>query len=150
MHKGYIIAIDGPVASGKGTIANHLARRLKGFDLYTGATYRCLALFCIENKVDLFNKEAIQAAMLHVIIEIKDGKIFLNGNDVTERIKKEDVASKSSIVAAIAGVRKFMVYRQQEIAQKAMQEGKIVIAEGRDTGTVVFPTAELKLYLTAT
>lgn len=149
MQKGFVIAIDGPVASGKGTIAHNLSERLGGFDLYTGATYRSLALYCLENNINLANEDAIKKILPNVSIDLTGTKVILNGRDVTQRIKENDAASTSALVSPYAFVRKVMVKRQQEIAEREIVNGKIVIAEGRDTGTVVFPNADFKLYLKA-
>ena len=149
MHKGFAIAIDGPVAAGKGTIAPRLAKRLNGFYLYTGAMYRCLALVALRENIHLEDEKSLISLLPKVNIEFKDDKVYLNEEDVTERIKDVDVASGSSKVSVIAEVRKYMVKKQQQIAEEAMNEGKIVIAEGRDTGTIVFPDAKLKVFLTA-
>lgn len=148
MKEGFVIAIDGPVASGKGTIAQQLARRLTGFDLYTGATYRALALFCIEHQIAVSESEVALAAE-QITIALQDSQILLNGKDVTQRIAEKDVASMSSKIATFPAVRRILVTKQQEIAQQFLQKGQIVVAEGRDTGTVVFPKAAVKLYLTA-
>lgn len=150
MKKGIIIAIDGPVAAGKGTIAPELAERLNGFYLYTGATYRCLALYCLENNVDLSKKDDVLAQLSKITIDLRDNRVFLNEREVTQEIKEIAVARNTPIVAAIPEVRKDMVRRQQEIAKKRRDEGQIILIEGRDTATVVFPDAELKVYLTAT
>jgi cytidylate kinase len=95
-----------------------------------------------------------ESAVVNILPEFKinvsDNKVFLNGEDVTERIKGEDVAMAASKVAVIKKVREEMVSIQQEIANKLIDEGKIVIAEGRDTATRVFPNAKLKIFLTAT
>lgn len=147
--KGFVIAIDGPVAAGKGTIAPHLAKKLKGFYLYTGAMYRCVALYCIENNINVLDKAMVLKALSKIDIELVDQDVFLNGHDVTKRIVEEDVAKGSSKVAVIQKVREEMVRRQQEIARKAIKTGKIVIAEGRDTATRVFPDAAFKVFLTA-
>lgn len=150
MSKGFVIAIDGPVAAGKGTISPLLAKNLNGFYLYTGAMYRCLALLCIEKGIDAKNENVVLSILPEFKINVSDNKVFLNGEDVTERIKKEDVAMASPSVAVIKKVREKMVLVQQDIANKLVDEGKIVIAEGRDTGTRVFPNAKLKIFLTAT
>jgi cytidylate kinase len=149
MKKGIIVAIDGPVAAGKGTIAPELAEKLHGFYLYTGATYRCLALYCLSHGVNFGDEKKIIAQLSHVSIDLYDNKVFLNDDEVTQEIKAADVARHSAIVAAIAQVRTAMVKRQQEIANKRRQEGKIILIEGRDTATVVFPDADLKVFLTA-
>jgi CMP/dCMP kinase len=150
MHKGFVIAIDGPAAAGKGTIAPRLAKKLNGFYLYTGAMYRCLALQAKVLNVDLNDKIGLISLLPYINIEFNDDKVFLNGRDVTSSIKDTDIASSSSKVALIPQVRKDMLRKQQDMAKKAIEEGKIVVAEGRDTGTVVFPDAKLKVFLTAT
>lgn len=149
MPNGYTIAIDGPAAAGKGTIAPRLARNLNGFYLYTGAMYRCLALLVIRGNADLKNEEALSSLLVQTKIEVLENQVILNGEDVTDRLKKEDVAIMSSKVAAMLRVRAYMVGLQQRIAKKLIDEGKIVVAEGRDTGTRVFPDAKLKIFLTA-
>lgn len=149
MDKGFAIAIDGPVAAGKGTIAPRLAKKLDGFYLYTGAMYRCLALFALKKGVDVSDNNSIISLLPEVNIEFKNDSVILNGKDVTEKIKEEEIASGSSKVAVIPQVREHMVKTQQEIAKKFIEEGKIVVAEGRDTGTKVFPNAKLKIFLTA-
>lgn len=150
MSKGFVIAIDGPVAAGKGTISPLLAKNLNGFYLYTGAMYRCLALLCIKRGIDTKDENAVVNILPEFRINVSDNKVFLNGEDVTLRIKEEDVAMASSKVAVIKKVREEMVSIQRKIANKLIDEGKIVIAEGRDTATRVFPNAKLKIFLTAT
>lgn len=150
MPKGFVIAIDGPAAAGKGTISPLLAKSLNGFYLYTGAMYRCLALLCIENSIDTKNESSVIAILPQLKISFSNDRVFLNGKDVTERIKKEDVAMRSSDVAVVRKVREEMVSKQQEIAGHLIDEGKTIIAEGRDTATRVFPKADLKVFLTAT
>src|SRR5581483_2952975 len=147
--KGFSIAIDGPVASGKGTIARMLAERLNGFDLYTGAMYRCVALYCIENAIDLTAESLVVNALSNIQLDLRDKKIFLNNKDVTERIKESDTASGSSVVGVYLQVRRTLVKRQQEIAQREIENGKVVVAEGRDVGTVVLPNAQIKIFITA-
>ena len=149
MSNGVVIAIDGPVAAGKGTIAPLLAKNLEGFYLYTGAMYRCLALLCIEKGIDTKNEQAVINILSFFKIHFEENKVFLNSEEVTERIKKEDVAMRSSDVAVIKEVREKMVAIQQEIATDLVNKGEIVIAEGRDTGTKVFPNAKFKFFLTA-
>ena len=149
MKKGFIIAIDGPLASGKGTIAKKLAAVLQGVDLYTGAMYRSLALFCINNEINLDNTQEVINQLQKVSVSYVDGKIELNGNDVTSAIQESAVAEGASVVGVIPEVRKELVARQQIIGNQERSHGKIVIVEGRDIGTVVFPDAALKIYLTA-
>lgn len=147
---GFIIAIDGPVASGKGTIAPLLANRLNGFYLQTGAMYRAVALYCMQHSIDLTDKEAIIKNLPKIAIQFSDGRILLNGEDVTDEIRHEEVAYASSRIATIPEVRAFLVKEQQQIALKELKKGKVVVAEGRDTATKVFPDAKLKIFLTAT
>lgn len=149
MKKGFVVAIDGPVAAGKGTIAPLLAKKLGGFYLYTGAMYRCLALYCIKRKIRTADSSLIEEATGKIDIDFVDNQVILNGENVTERIKQEDVAMLSSFVAAIPSVRLIMVKKQREIGEKYIREGKVVVAEGRDTATRIFPEALFKLFLTA-
>lgn len=148
-NKGFVIAIDGPVASGKGTIAQKLARKLRGFDLYSGAMYRCIALFCLNKGLDLESESDVESVLPELNIEFDGNKILLNGQDVTERIKEADTAHGASVVGVFPGVRKSLAFKQQSIAKRATEKGLIVIAEGRDMGTTVFPDAPLRVYLTA-
>lgn len=148
-NKTYSIAIDGPVAAGKGTIAPKLAKRLDGLYLYTGAMYRCVALFCFKKGIDLNNEGSVESILSKINIEFKEEKILLNNEDVTEQIKKEMVAMGSSKVALYRKVRYKLVSLQKEIAQKALLKGISVVAEGRDTATKVLPKATLKIFLTA-
>lgn len=150
MPHGFAIAIDGPVASGKGTIAKRLSRELGGFYLYSGGMYRAVALACIQKGLDVTEPEQVIRALGKADISIGDKhQILLNGEDVTERIKQPDTASGGSIIAVIPHVRKVLVKRQQEIVKAAVDRGEIVVAEGRDTGTVVLPDADVKIFLTA-
>lgn len=147
--KGYAIAIDGPVAAGKGTVAGKLAEKLHGFHLNTGAMYRCLALYCIEHYVDATSKQAVIQALHKTWFDLTDSSVKLNDVDVTQRIKERDVTTLVPIVAAIGEVRSEMVKRQREIGLKMIEKGKIVLTEGRDVATKIFPDAKLKVFLTA-
>ncbi len=149
MSKGFVIAIDGPVASGKGTIAQKLTEELNGFYLYTGAMYRCIALLCIESGKSPENEKEAESVLHDLSIEFTDGKVLLNGKDVTERIKEPDTASGASVVAVFPRVRESLAAKQLELAKREIDKGMIVVAEGRDMGTTVFPNAPLKIYLTA-
>lgn len=146
----FAIAIDGPVAAGKGTIAVQLAKELHGFYLYTGAMYRSVALYCIEHGIDLHNEEAVVAIVPQIQFSIKDNILLMDGRDITERIRQKDTASGSSVVAVYPKVREELVKKQQQLANEAIEQGQIVISEGRDTGTKVFPDSPLKIFLTAT
>lgn len=149
MDKGFVIAIDGPVASGKGTIAPKLANALNGFYLYTGAMYRCVALACIEKGIDMQHEDNVVVVLPDLEIHFEGERVFLNGRDVTERLKAEDAANGSSVVAVYPKVREELVKRQQQIGDTAIKKGQVVVLEGRDTGTKVFPDAAIKIYLTA-
>lgn len=147
------IAIDGPVAAGKGDIAGRLAKELGLLYIYTGAMYRMLALACIEKNILPKDPEKVFSLLSIVSIELVDPdpnsqnlyKALLDGVDVTERITEQDAAMGASDVSTIAEVRQFMVKRQQDIAR-----GHRVVMEGRDIGLRVLPNAQLKIFLTAT
>lgn len=149
MKKGYSIAIDGPVAAGKGTIAPALAKKLNGFYINTGAMYRCVALFCLEENIDIEDESSVEKSLDKILIDLRKDRIFLNGEDVTEEIKKENISMASSKVALYQKVRQKLVLYQHKIAEKALLSGISVVAEGRDTGTKVLPNANLKVFLTA-
>ena len=141
-----IIAIDGPAGSGKGTLAKVLAEKMNLVNIDTGATYRCVALKVLNNNVTLEEKEKIIEISKSVDIELKpNGKVFLDGEDVTEKIRSKEVTQIVSQLSSIVEVRKNMVDIQRKIA-----EGKDVVMEGRDITTVVFPDAKYKFYLDAT
>jgi CMP/dCMP kinase len=146
---GFVIAIDGPVASGKGTVATQLAKKLNGFYLYTGAMYRSIALLGINKGIDLEDEAAVEAVLPDLNVKFDGQKVFLNGQDVTKRLQQPDTASGASVVGVYKKVREEAVRKQQLIGQKAVDEGKVVVVEGRDTGTTVFPNASLKIFLTA-
>lgn len=141
-----IIAIDGPVASGKSTTARQVARRLGYLYIDSGAMYRAVALRALRACVDLTDEEAVSAVAAQADIRLSesDGGVLLDGEDVTEAIRTPEVADASSHVAAIPGVREALIRRQREIGRAGG-----VVMDGRDIGTVVFPEAALKVYLTA-
>jgi cytidylate kinase len=143
-----IVTIDGPVAAGKTTVARELASRL-GFTLLdTGAIYRSLALVARARGVSQDDEEGLAelARDLGVSFEWRDGQnhVFVDGVDVTVEIRLPEVSQAASIVSALPGVRQALLDRQRQLAA----EGSVV-AEGRDTGTVVFPDAEAKFFVTA-
>lgn len=149
MPQGFSIALDGPVASGKGTLATALAKRLGGFYLDTGAMYRSLALQCLQNSIDVNDQTAVETNLLNLDINFNNGRVYLNGNDVSERIRERDVTHGSSVVAQYGSVRKNLVRTQQQMAKEIMEKGQTVIIEGRDVGTRILPNASLKIFLTA-
>ncbi|HEV2339559.1 MAG TPA: (d)CMP kinase [Patescibacteria group bacterium] len=147
---GYAIAIDGPVAAGKGTIAALIAKKLHGFHLYTGAMYRGLTLYCLQHNIPVSDKEKVLVALQTITFTLDNATTYMNGEDITERIKKRDVTQSVAKVAAISQVRQEMVKRQRSIAKEKMEKGFVVIAEARDAATRILPDAFLKIYLTAT
>ncbi len=143
-----IIAIDGPSASGKSTIAKEIAKRL-GFNyIDTGAMYRAITWKALSEKIDPTDEEAFVNITKRDKITFSgsgiDQRIFIGDEDVTEKIRLPKVSSFVSVVAKIPGVRKMLVQRQREIVR-----GKDAVVEGRDIGTVVFPDAMIKIFLTA-
>ena len=140
-----IIAIDGTCGSGKGTIAKILEEKLNLENIDTGATYRCLALYSILNNISIDDEEKLIEASKNIKIELKDHKVYLDGEDVSRRIREKDVTEIVSPISRIIEVRKNLVELQRSLAV-----GKNVVLEGRDITTVVFPNADFKFYLDAT
>lgn len=142
------IAIDGPAGAGKSTMAKELANALGFMYVDTGAMYRTAALSCLKNSTDFENEDDVvkncNNADINVIYEDGIQKMFLDGENVSEKIRCEEVGNAASSVAKFSGVRKKLVKLQQELAQKYD-----VIMDGRDIGTMVLPNANLKIYLTA-
>jgi cytidylate kinase len=140
-----VIAIDGPSGSGKTTVARALAARLDAGHLDTGAMYRSVTLSVLNRGVDPENQDAVAGVAGEVRIEVGEEKVVVDGEDATTEIRGDDVTRVVSAVASNPGVREEMVRRQREWA--AAQD--LGVVEGRDIGTVVFPDAELKVYLMA-
>ena len=143
-----IIAIDGHSSCGKSTLAKALARALNYAYIDTGAMYRATTLYFLRNKVDINDLDAVAKALnelnIHFEVTTDGNQTFLNGENVEEEIRSMYVSESVSPVAAISIVRRAMVKQQQE-----MGNAKAVVLDGRDIGTVVFPEAELKIFLTA-
>jgi cytidylate kinase len=139
-----VIAIDGPAGAGKSTIAKRLAERLGITYIDTGAMYRAIALWALRQGVDTNDMHRMEQLALAADIELSPGRIKLNGEDVTEAIRTPEVSNGASRVAVIPGVRRAMVAKQ-----RAMGERASVVMEGRDIGTVVFPDADVKVFLDA-
>lgn len=140
------IAIDGPSGAGKSTIADILASKLSYVHLDTGAMYRSAALLAIKNKVSLSDEEKIVELMENNFkLDMANDKVFLNGEDISDAIRTNEVSMAASDISKLSGVRKALVKSQQEIASK-----KGYIVDGRDICTVVLPDAEVKIFLTAT
>ncbi|MEC2506795.1 (d)CMP kinase, partial [Bacillus cereus] len=138
MDKRISIAIDGPAAAGKSTVAKVVAKELSYVYIDTGAMYRTLTYAALEQKVDIENEEQLMEVVKNVNIEFQQGEntqlVFLNGQDVSEVIRTPDVTNRVSIVAKHRLVREEMVRRQQELAKKGG-----VVMDGRDIGTHVLP-----------
>ncbi|AYC33555.1 (d)CMP kinase [Pseudomonas cavernae] len=145
-----VIAIDGPSGSGKGTVAGLLAKRLGWRLLDSGALYRLLAFAARNHGVDLTNEEALKVLAAHLDVQFiaaangQPQRIILEGDDVSDAIRNEQVGAGASQVAALSAVREALLQRQ-----RAFLEAPGLVADGRDMGTVVFPDAPLKIFLTA-
>jgi CMP/dCMP kinase len=142
-----IIAIDGPSGSGKSTLGRMLARELGLLYIDTGSMYRAVALAVIESTVNETDDLAVGSLAERIDIDLGGDpdslRVSLNGKDVTDRIRAEDVTQVSSIVSTIPAVRRAMVRRQRELGKRG------AVMNGRDIGTVVFPEADVKFYLDA-
>ncbi len=144
----FIVGIDGPAGSGKGTVTKAISNRLGLINIDTGSTYRCVALETLNRGISLDDKEEIINVANEIDINIEsreDGdKIYLNGKDVTKEIRSKEVTKIVSPISSIVEVRLKMVEVQRKLA-----EGKDIIMEGRDICTYVFPNADVKIYLDA-
>ena len=139
------IAIDGPGAAGKSTIAKCLAKKLNYVHLDTGAMYRSTAYKALQNHISLEDEEAVCKMLENTKIQLAtDGSIFLDGEDVSDKIRTNEISLAASLVSKLANVRRMLVERQQEMAKE-----KGFIMDGRDIGTVVLTDAEVKIYMTA-
>ena len=139
------IAIDGPGAAGKSTIAKCLAKKLNYVHLDTGAMYRSTAYKALQNHISLEDEEAVCKMLENTKIQLAtDGSIFLDGEDVSDKIRTNEMSLAASLVSKLANVRRMLVERQQEMAKE-----KGFIMDGRDIGTVVLTDAEVKIYMTA-
>lgn len=142
------IAIDGPAGAGKSSIAKALSKRLGYIYIDTGAMYRAVALFFLENNVADGTDSRIESLLdkLEISIKYEDGaqKVILNGEDVTGKLRLEEIGKLASKFSAIGSVREKLVALQRKLAQK-----ENVVMDGRDIGTVVLPNSDLKIYLSA-
>jgi cytidylate kinase len=139
------IAIDGPAAAGKSTIAKMIAKDLNYTYIDTGAMYRCVAYYAFIKQIDFYDEVKVCALLEEIHIEmLPDGSIYLNREDVTFSIRQNEISMGASIVSSYKDVREFLVEQQRKMAQ-----GGGVILDGRDIGTVVLKDAELKIYQVA-
>ena len=139
-----IIAIDGPAGAGKSTIAKLVAQKLSMIYIDTGAMYRAFTYALIKKEVDCKDLKAVISLLDQTDIDFKEDRIFLNNLDVSDVIRSKDVTSNVSEVSAIIEVREKLVSMQRKIASE-----KNSVLDGRDIGTVVFPDADLKIFLIA-
>jgi cytidylate kinase len=139
-----VIAIDGPSASGKGTVAQRVADALGFRYLDSGALYRGVALACLRRGIDLDNRLETSRIAMNLNIEFPSNGVMLDGEEVTNALRAEDVGAGASRVAAYPEVRDALLDRQ-----RAFRQPPGLVADGRDMGSVVFPDAALKIYLTA-
>jgi cytidylate kinase len=143
--KRVIVAIDGPSAAGKSTIARRLAERLGFTYIDTGAMYRAVGLWALRQGLDLSDMHRMEQLARAAVLRLLPGsRIVLNGEDVSALIRAPEVSDAASKVSAIPGVRRALVQKQ-----RALAETTSVVMEGRDIGTVVFPNAEVKIFLDA-
>lgn len=145
MSKRIIVAIDGPAGAGKSTLARRIAARLGFLYIDTGAMYRVVALSALRRDISL--DESLKLEQLAVASEIDltpEGRVFLNAEDVTAAIREPAVSQAASKVSSVPGVRRAMV-----ALQRRMGESHSVVMEGRDIGSVVFPAAQVKVFLDA-
>lgn len=147
MKKNLIIAIDGPSGAGKSTLGRMLARALNLLYIDTGSMYRAVALAVMESSISRNDDVAVGSLAGRIDIDLKGDpdslRVTLDGRDVTEQIRSEEVTDLSSVISTIPAVRRAMVARQREMGERG------AVLNGRDIGTVVFPDADVKFFLTA-
>ena len=143
-----IIAIDGPSGAGKSTLGRMIARELNMLYLDTGAMYRAVALAVIESGVSAADKDEVarvaQSAEINLAGDPDSLRVTLDGHDISDKIRTEEVSHAASVISAIGGVRRALVERQRQMGRRGS-----VVLDGRDIGTVVFPDADIKFFLTA-
>jgi cytidylate kinase len=145
MDKIIIVAIDGPAGAGKSTIARTVAERLGFLYIDTGAMYRAIALWAVRTGTALDDMHRLEALAVSADLELNGpGRISLNGEDVSAAIRDPSISEAASKVAAVPGVRRALVEKQQKFGEVTS-----VVMEGRDIGTVVFPEAQVKFFLDA-
>lgn len=139
-----IIAIDGPSGAGKGTVARAVAARLNYRHIDTGAMYRAVAWLALRDRVDLLDEPAVTAVAARARIDVSNGIVSADGHDVKQAIRTPEIDAAAAAVARLPRVREILIAQQRE-----MGRGGGVVMEGRDIGTVVFPKADVKIYLDA-
>lgn len=144
MEKIIRIAVDGPSGAGKSTIAKAVAERLSIDYIDTGAMYRAVGYKLLKEGISLDNADAVEDMLKRTEIDFRDGSIYLDGENISDKIRTEEISKQASDCSALGMVRAKLTQQQQ-----AMGEKKSVIMDGRDIGTVVFPDAEFKFYITA-
>lgn len=148
--KKIIIAIDGYSSCGKSTLAKQLAKKLNYIFVDSGAMYRAITFYFLQHNIDIHNADAVNNALQNISLQFKynhdigTSDIYLNGENIEQQIRGMEVSNHVSEVAVIKAIREFAVKQQRKIA-----EWKGVVMDGRDIGTVVFPDAELKIFVTA-
>ena len=142
------VAIDGPAGAGKSTLARVAAKKLSFIYADTGALYRSIALNTVRNNIDVSDSVSIEKMLEKTEIELKfindEQRVFLNGEDVSDKIRTSEISMAASSISALPAVRNFLLELQRELARK-----NNVIMDGRDIGTVVLPNAQVKIFLTA-
>jgi CMP/dCMP kinase len=144
MRKPFIVAIDGPSGVGKGTVARAVAAELGFRHVDTGAMYRAVALKALRHGLTLDDGKAIEEMVRSSLLEIDGGSVRIDGEEATREIRTPEIDRAAALVARLPGVRAALVQRQ-----RALAEGSGTVMEGRDIGTVVFPDADVKIYLDA-
>jgi cytidylate kinase len=146
MSRRIVVAIDGPAGAGKSTVARNVASKLGFIYIDTGAMYRAVAVWAAQTGVALDDMHRLEqlAREAQISFEVGTGRVLLNGDDVTEAIRSPEIAANASKVAAIAAVRRALVEKQRR-----MSESSSIVMEGRDIGSVVFPEANVKIFLDA-
>ena len=144
----FSVAIDGPSGAGKSSVAKKIAENFKIMYLDTGALYRAIGYYFIRNNLDYKNGKMVEENLNKISLDIKfsDGKqiMFINGEDVTSKIRTNEVSMAASAISSVKATREFLIDTQREIAKK-----NSVVMDGRDIGTVILPKADVKIFLKA-
>jgi len=144
MDRPVVIAIDGPSGVGKGTVSRALARALDYAHVDTGAMYRAVGWAALQRGLSLTDEDAVSALAATLQLTVEDGLVVADGTDITRAVRTPDIDKAATAVARMPKVREVLVDRQRALAR-----GRGVVIEGRDNGTVVFPDADVKIYLDA-